>query len=100
MTFVLIYFLPTFRHMSSMFISIMCSHIKIVNMLLCPTVQLCEEISLERLSFRLQFGNVTDFISKIEMHSGQCGFTVRNPTFSFIGIFQSLLLYEQLGSRN
>jgi len=100
-TFVLIYFLPTFRRTSSMFISIMCSHIKIVNMVLLPTVQCCEEISRLRLSFRLQFGNATDFISKIEMHSGQCGyFTVRNPTFRFIGIFQSLCLWEQLGNRN
>jgi hypothetical protein len=84
-----------------MFISIMCSHIKIVYMVLRPTVQCCEEISRLRLSFRLQFGNARDFISKIEMHSGQCGyFTVRNPTFRFIGIFQSLCLWEQLGNRN
>jgi hypothetical protein len=35
------------------------------------------------------------------MHSGQCGyFTVRNPTFRFIGIFQSLCLWEQLGNHN
>ena len=53
-----------------------------------------------RLSFRLQTGNATDFISKIEMHSGQCSyFTVRNPTFRFIGIFQSLCIQEQLGNR-
>ena len=69
-------------------------------MLLCLTVQVCEEISLGRLSFRLQFGNATDFISKIEMHSSQCGFNVRNPTFSFIDIFQSLCLCEQLSNRN
>jgi len=76
-----------------MFISIMCSDSKIVNMFLCPTVQSREEISKGRLSFRLQTGNATDFISKIEMHSGQCSyFTVRKPTFRFIGIFKSLCL--------
>ena len=76
-----------------MFISIMCAHIKIVNTVSCPTVQCCEEISRERLTFRLQFGNATDFVSKIETHGRQCGyFTVRKPTFHFIGIFQSLCL--------
>ena len=101
MTFVSIYFLPTFRRISSMFISIMCPHIKIIYMVLCPTVQCCEKISRLSLCFRLQFGNARDFIYKIEMHSGQCGcFTVRNPTFRFIGIFQSLCLWEQLGNRN
>lgn len=70
-------------------------------MVLCPTVQCCEEISRLRLSFRLQIGNAIDYMSKIEMHSGGCGyFTVLNPTFRFIGIFQSLCLQEQLGKCN
>jgi hypothetical protein len=91
--FVLIYFLPTFRRMSFRFLSIIRSQIKIVNMVLSLAVKCCEEISRGRFNFRLRIGNATDLISKIELRSGQCGyFTVRNPTFRFIDIFQSLCL--------